>query len=231
MRDMGDSTTLENDAAGGDFQRVDLRTERGIVAARHYPVSQAASAAILLGGIGGGFDSPAKELYPRLARELRARGIASLRVRFRDPQNLDEAVHDVLAGCEFLGATGIERIALVGHSFGGAVVVQAALQAESVATVVTLATQSYGADLAARLAPRCSILLIHGLADSVLPPACSRHIHAIAGQPKRLVLFEHADHTLDEVADQAHDEALSWIAEKIGAARHERARIVRDASG
>jgi hypothetical protein len=45
--------------------------------------------------LGGGWDTPAKELCPRLAVRLQEDGIGSLRVRFRNPTDSEEAVHDV----------------------------------------------------------------------------------------------------------------------------------------
>jgi pimeloyl-ACP methyl ester carboxylesterase len=105
------------------------------------------AAVVFVGGVGGGWDSPAKGLYPRLSQRLvKDHGISPLRIRFRHPTNLEECVIDVLAGIEFLTRT--ERkasIGLVGHSFGGAVVISsAALSKDIVKTVVTLSTQSYG---------------------------------------------------------------------------------------
>jgi thioesterase domain-containing protein len=100
-------------------------------------VTGAKQAAIWVGGVGGDWDTPAQGLYPRLCQELTSEGIASLRVHYRYPTELVEAVLDVLAGITFLQDEGIESIALIGHSFGGAVVIQAAAQAEDVHTVVT----------------------------------------------------------------------------------------------
>src|SRR4051794_15003136 len=77
-------------------------------------------------GAGGGWDSPARGLSPRLCEELRAEGIASLRVCFRNPADLAGCVLDVRAGLAYLEHGGAEKVALAGHSLGGAVVIQAA---------------------------------------------------------------------------------------------------------
>lgn len=200
-----------------DYQAIELETERGDVAVRFYPARESAIAALFVGGVGGGWDSPAKGLYSTLAHALPKEHVAALRVRFRQPTVLDEAVFDILTGIRFLREHGARRIALVGHSFGGAAVIQAAAKCEAVATVVTLATQAHGTDLVTRLAPRCSILLIHGMADSILPPSCSEYVHDEAWQPKRLVLFDGAGHGLDEVADQVYAEVHRWLVEKLNA--------------
>lgn len=193
-----------------------LSTDRGDVACRFSPCGTAAAAALWVGG-GGGFDTPAKGLYPRLADQLMADGIASLRVRFRDPLDLVEATFDALAGLAFLEQQGGKRVALVGHSFGGAVVIQAAAASRLAHTVVTLATQSHGADAVARLGPHCSILLIHGQADRVLPPSSSRYAYELAQQPKRLLLCPDADHSLDQAADEVHRVVRAWIVEHLAA--------------
>jgi hypothetical protein len=56
----------------------------------------------MVGGIGGNFDTPADNLYPRLCEYLKLVGISSLRVRFRHSTDLAESVIDVILGLEFL---------------------------------------------------------------------------------------------------------------------------------
>jgi pimeloyl-ACP methyl ester carboxylesterase len=197
------------------YHPVKLTTSREDIHCRYYPVAGTKQAAIWVGGVGGGWDTPAKGLYPRLCEELTSEGIASLRVRYRYPTDLVEAVLDVLAGITFLHDEGIESIALIGHSFGGAVVIQAASQSEDVRTVVTLATQSYGANPVRELATRCSILLLHGTADPVLTPFCSQHVYQLALEPKHLILYPGATHGLDEVADEVHSCVRNWVIEQL----------------
>lgn len=198
-----------------DYVDVTVETNHGDVATRYYPAPGAHVGVIWVGGVGGGWDTPAGGLYPRLGGALSAEGICSLRVRFRDPRDLHEAVLDVLAGIRFLESEGVEAVALVGHSFGGAVVVQAADASPRVRTVITLAAQSYGADAVSRLGPRCSLLFIHGAQDPILPTECSRYLHALAHEPKRLVLMEEGDHVLDSVADAVTLEVRSWIRQEL----------------
>ena len=179
---------------------------------RYYPVAGTARAALFVGGAGGGFDTPVKGwLYPRLCTELQSDGVAGLRVRYRHANDLDECVLDVLAGISFLEADDVQSVAVVGHSFGGAVVIRAAALSESVRTCVALSTQTYGAQPAAELGPRCSLLLAHGLDDEILPPDCSRSVYKSAREPKRLLLKEHARHGLDEWADELPGVIREWI--------------------
>nr|WP_295833346.1 alpha/beta hydrolase [uncultured Azospirillum sp.] len=207
-----DATMGIADAEG--FQPVALETDRGPIEGRYYPVPGGDLAVLWVGGVGGGFDTPARGLYPRLAADLTADGIASLRLRFRDPRDLEEAVYDLLCGLSFLGRQGIHHVALVGHSFGGAVVIQAAASNRgAVCTVVTLATQGYGTDPVADLS--CPILLIHGEADEILPPSCSIHVHRKASEPKKLVLVPGTGHALDEASEAVCREVRDWLKENL----------------
>lgn len=176
---------------------------------------KAVQGVIWAGGVGGDWDSPAQQLYPRLGQILARSGIASLQVRYRQPTQINPSVVDVLVGIRFLQDQGIESIALVGHSFGGAVVIQAAAETLAVKTVVALASQTYGTDSVVELATRCSLLLLHGAADPVLSPACSEQIYARALEPKQLIVYPDAGHNLDEVADEVEDAVLNWLTEQL----------------
>lgn len=168
-----------------------------------------------VGGVGGDWLSPAQQLYPRLAQSLTRSGIASLWVHYRQPTQLQLSVMDVLAGIRFLQDQGMQSIALVGHSMGGAVVIQAAAETLAVKTVVAIASQTYGTDVVPELATRCSLLLLHGVDDLVLAPACSEHIYARALEPKQLVLYPEAGHNLDEVADEVETTVQDWLIQQL----------------
>ncbi len=173
------------------------------------------SAVIFVGGAGGGWDSPARGLYHSLSVRLsKDMGISSLRVRFRHSTDLDSSVKDVLAGIEYLTKwEKLTSIGLVGHSFGGAVVISsAALVADTVRTIVTLSTQSYGTEGISKLKEgQCAVLLIHGNNDDVLSPYCSIYVHKKAKVSKQLIIYDSASHSLDEVADKVHQKVYEWI--------------------
>ncbi len=198
---------------------VTIPTSRGDVAAVYHPVANARAAVLMVGGTDGGFDGPADRVYPTLAADLTSRGVASLRVDFRvhqAPGDLEEGTHDVLAGIRFLEEAGVSRVALVGHSFGGAVVVRAGARSDRVVAVVTLATQSYGVEDAPRLAPR-ALLIVHGLDDQRLPPDCSRYLYALAREPKQLVLLEGAKHSLRQRREDLRALLVEWLCGRLGA--------------
>ena len=217
----GRGAAVTRDVTVGPLERgycgVELRTDRGPVACRYYRAPGASRAVVYVGGVGGGWDTPARGLYPRLCEDLQGEGIAGLRVRFRDPRLLSEAAHDVLAGLRYLESDGIEAAAAIGHSFGGAVVIRAAALWPNVRTVVTLATQSYGAEPVVDLAPGASILLVHGTDDEVLPPRCSELLYGLAREPKRLLFYDGAGHVLDEAAEEVRRAVRDWLVEQLRA--------------
>jgi pimeloyl-ACP methyl ester carboxylesterase len=86
-----------------------------------------------------------KAPYTRLAEGLRHKQIASLRMSYRYPNVLHECFLDVLAGVTYLQHRGAAPVVLVGHSFGGALVIAAGVVHPHVAGVVALAPQTYGA--------------------------------------------------------------------------------------
>ena len=169
-----------------------------------------------MGGVGGGLEGPARGLYPRLAGQLKGRGLASLRLDFRHPGNLESCVTDVLAGVGFLRFSGHGRIGLVGHSFGGAVVIRAGAASEEVAAVAALSSQTWGTGAVNQLSPR-PVLFLHGRADAILPDTCSRDLYRRAGEPKTLKLYAGCSHGLDECREQVDAFLGDWLVEALAA--------------
>lgn len=193
---------------------ISIPTDRGAIDTRwDAPANPPRGAVLLVGGGDGGFDGPAEALYPTLAEDFAARGLGTLRLDFRIhrfPNDVDEGAYDVLAGLQWLAAQGVEQVALVGHSFGGAVVIEAAAQDISVAAVVTLATQTAGAQNVALVAPR-PLLLIHGLDDVRLSPRCSQLLYGMAGDPRSLVLIPGATHSLRQAREEVRTRILEFV--------------------
>ena len=188
-----------------------ISTGDNVTNCRYYPAKGSKKGVILVGGIRGDYDSPAKNLYPQLAAKLSSEGISALRVQFRFPTLLEESVQDVLAGAKFLHSEGMAALGLVGHSFGGAVVIQAAKVLDSVKTVVTLAAQSFGAGTVDSLAAHASILLIHGADDQTLSPDNSQKIYDLAQGHKKLEILAGNRHALEESAEETFETIHSWL--------------------
>jgi alpha/beta superfamily hydrolase len=186
-----------------------LRTSRGAIGVILHTADNTSRAILCVCGAVGGFDGPAM-LYPRLGLNMPPKGFAVARMNYRQPNEFDECVLDTLAALTFLKGTGHHRTALIGHSFGGAVVINAGTLSQEVTTVVGISSQLAGAHVVGQLAPK-PLLLIHGTADSILPDQCSRMLYEQAGEPKILRLFDDADHRLSNRGDELYELVKDWI--------------------
>lgn len=221
---MDDGASAFPDEGGGDLElaitqvaahpeadgnlRMLIATTRGEIRGILHPCATAPGAAIYVGGAMGGFEGPARDLYGRLADRLRPQ-ISGLRIHYRQPGVFDECVVDVLAGVSFLRGVGVGDIALVGHSFGAAVVIKAGELAPEVTGVAALSPQLYGTRTVERLGK--PLLLVHGMRDGILDHAASEDIHARALEPKRLVLYAEGDHSLAQCAEDLEELLAAWL--------------------
>jgi|TARA_B110001454_G_scaffold217891_1_gene244314 alpha/beta superfamily hydrolase len=178
---------------------VQLDTSRGDVTLHFRPVEGAVSATVFVGGAAGGVKGPADEVYIRLSSALETEAVASIRVEYRQAGEFEECVLDTLAACSFLKGIGAEKIILVGHSFGGAVVIKAAALANTVVAVGSLSSQRFGTSEIDKL--NKPLLLIHGSSDDILDKAASEDIFSRANEPKDIVIIEGAGHGLSENAE------------------------------
>ena len=192
-------------------------SESGAIAAMwREPEGPAPRGAVLcVGGFDGGFDGPAESIYGDLAEALPELGIGVLRLDFRvktSPGPIDDGTRDVLAGIDWLTERGFARVALIGHSYGGAIVVRAAYRSDVVAGTCALSTQTMGIepDEVKSLAPR-PLLLIHGGADWRLPPRLSEWVYSLAGEGRELHILEGATHSLRQRRDDLWVLLLDWL--------------------
>lgn len=195
-------------------ESLEISTSRGTVSGVLHSVEEARGAAVMVGGARGGIDGPS-DVYEELATRLQTAGAAALRLDYRLPNQLEECVHDLLAGVEALGQRGVRRVALVGHSFGGAVVISASAASDIVVGVATVASQTSGADAVGELAPAKSLLLIHGTGDTVLPYELAEDLYARAGEPKELVFYTDDNHSIDGNRQEMLEKLYSWSRELV----------------
>jgi fermentation-respiration switch protein FrsA (DUF1100 family) len=191
-------------------ERVLLTTDRGSIECRLHDAAQGDVAVLWVFGAGGGLGGPAGGLYTRLGQQLLADGITSLELAYRQPGDLAECVLDTLLGVAYLGTLGRARVVLVGHSFGGAVVITAGAASEAVIGVAALSSQTAGTGAVAAVSPR-PLFVAHGTADEILPAACSRDIHARAGEPRELKLYPGCRHGLDQCREPLDRDLSGWI--------------------
>jgi len=182
-------------------------------------------------------------LYNEMARNLPAKGISVLQIAYRRPgtHRFDECISEVSRAAKLASDKG--HVILVGHSMGGAVVLAASVKGprkERVLGVCPLAPQTRGIprveDL--RALNESGLLMIHGMADTILPPVCSqdiwdRLVKASGGDVddnrsmlqsgedspseyqeayhRRLVLLEGAGHNLQERAEDVIRLVHDWV--------------------
>lgn len=201
----------EEEIAGA--RRLSIRTTRGAIPILMHAAEGASRAVVCVSGARGGFDGPAL-LYPRLGLELPAKGVTVARMNYRLPNDFTECLLDTLATLTFLKGTGHGRAALIGHSFGGAVAINAGTLSPVAVAVIAISSQLAGAHVVGELAPR-PLLLIHGTADEVLPHKSSEMIFEHAGEPRRLMLFEGADHRLSDRGAELFALVDEWLAPRL----------------
>ena len=139
-----------------------------------------------------------------------------LTVMWHEPDGVDPVPSAIVAcGIEWARGAGAERVVVMGHSFGGAAAIRAAVvMPASVVGVVTFATQSAGCEVAGALGGR-PLLLFHGDRDELLPAESSRLVQAIAGSGE-VVLVPGDGHLLARsgaVLDERLDE---WLPPVLG---------------
>lgn len=190
-----------------------LETSRGEIEAILHPFEGGTGAVICVGGAIGGLDGPAGGLYGRLPALLSEAKVTVLRLNYRQPNKFEECVLDTLAGCSFLKGIGASAVVLVGHSFGGAVVIKAGELAPIVRAVASLSPQLFGTRQVEQLDK--PLLLVHGMEDHVLNHEASEDIYRRANEPKRIVLLADTGHSLSESKDEVERLLASWIPEQL----------------
>jgi dienelactone hydrolase len=193
-----------------------FKTNRGDFNAILHRAPEADQAVIWVCGARGGFGGPGPGTYARMSEKFTNEGITSLRLDYRQANDVFECALDLLAGVSYLKSTGHQPVVVVGHSFGGAVVIAAGANSAHIKGVVALSPQTYGAGMAGQVAPR-KLLVVHGKADTRLAFACGQQIYDMAQEPKQLVLYEGAEHRLEECRDDLEELLGQWIPETLAA--------------
>ena len=126
-------------------------------------------------------------------------------------------VDDAVTGSVEFAVENLEvpLVVVMGHSFGGAVAIRAAVvMTASVAGVVTFATQSAGCEVAGALGGR-PLLLFHGDRDEILPSEASLMVQAIAGHGD-VEMLPGDGHLLAKSDDVIAERLQAWLPEVLG---------------
>ena len=194
-------------------RKVTIATTRGAIPLVLHSAAEKGRAVLCVSGAMGGFDGPSM-LYPRLGLEMPKRGLTIARLDYRAPNEFGECLVDAMAALTFLGGIGNQRVALIGHSFGGAVAINAGTLSPIVKTVIALSSQLAGAHVAGELAPK-PLLLIHGGADTILSHESSQALYDRAGDPKTIKILPGVGHGLAEASDEVFAMVSEWLSRNV----------------
>ena len=195
-----------------ELRHVEVYTLGGLLTLLWHGDPEAEHLVIACGGAMGGLLGPADGLYHDLGVRFAEQRMGLVRVGYRKPNDLDACVHDLVAVAELGARRGAKRFVTMGHSFGGAVAIRAAIVlGRDAAGVVTLSTQSAGCEESERLAGT-PVLLFHGERDELLPPQASELVQMLTGG--ELVVFPGTGHLLTDVGDELRERLRAWIPER-----------------
>ena len=191
-----------------------IESERGNISCiwQAAEINELHTAALLIGGADGGFMGPS-DIYETLSELFIPLQIGVLRVDYRIhefPNDVEQGVYDADQAAEWLISRGYEKILIVGHSFGGAVAIEAAVQNSNIRGVVGLASQTAGAMNVASLVDT-PVLLIHGDADTRLPVSCSIMLYEMTSTPCQLAILEGGTHSLRQVSEAATELIFDFV--------------------
>jgi pimeloyl-ACP methyl ester carboxylesterase len=202
-------------AISPSLHHVEVYTLKGLLTLLWHGPRDTPKVVITGGGGMGSLLGPAGGIYHHLGEAFARDDIATIRVGYRRPNHLPHCVHDFAAAADLAVQGGATAVVTVGHSFGGAVAIQAAIAFGALARgVVTLSTQSAGCEDAAQLG-ETPLLLCHGDRDEILPAQTSEVVRLLAGHGD-LVIFPGAGHLLEEARDELRELLGQWIPERLG---------------
>lgn len=188
-----------------DLSNFEMYTSKGIILGFRHGPDDARKCLVLVGGAMGGLGGPAG-IYHDVGLILAQLGIATVRLHFRNPGDVVESAIDTLLVTRLQIEQGVERVALGGHSFGSAVVVQAArtLEDRELAGLVFLAPQTAGTQGLEEIGA-IPALFVHGANDGVLDPDCSRELAASVDGDPDVRILDGVGHLMVEAADDVRD--------------------------
>ena len=202
---------MQSVAVDHHLDHLELYSSQGLLSILWHGAADAENVVVCVGGAMGGLLGPDQGLYQRLGQALPALGIGVMRVDYRRPNDLSMCELDTIASMELAGRHGAKRFVTMGHSFGGAVALRAAMHLDrtSAPGVVTFATQSAGCENVAVLGDR-DLLFFHGTNDQILPAQSSEIVRMLAGTGE-VAMLDGVDHLLAPAGGLIFDRLMEHL--------------------
>lgn len=191
-------------------EKIFVKTDNGTISCLYHPSEEGNEAIIFAGDSEGKWFGAAGGSYGRWSEQFLKEQISSLRLDYRNPEDLVSCVLDTLMGMEFLKSRGKDRFVLVGYGMGGAVVIRAGAARKSVEGVAALNSLTFGDEPVEQLAP-APLLLVQEMDDSSFTASFSRDLYERAGEPKKIVLYKKCHGGLEGCKEALDAEMTSWI--------------------
>ena len=207
--------------AVNDFSEIEIPVSKGDTArARIWSsalgLPEQRNGIIFVSGVDGGFVEPVDGIYDRTAKAFAQEGVSSIMVEYRYPGELESSIQDTVAAASHLRKLGVTHMALVGWSFGGAVIIHSALEIPEVVTLIGFAAQSKDTEVISAFS-RQSILLFHSVLDDNVPFESAEEILNTGpiGLQKLLCSLDDADHFLSGAAAKIDPVVQNWLRSKL----------------
>jgi len=211
-----DALAVQESDLTPDVRHVEVFTLRGLLTILWHGPRDAEHVVVAGGGAMGGLLRPAGGLYQQLGEALAVRGVGTMRVSYRCPNDLDACTIDMCAAVDLAARAGARTAITMGHSFGGAIAIRTACAlGDPVRGVVTFATQSAGCEQAEEMNGR-PLLMFHGDRDELLPVQASEMVRFIAGTGDLMVL-PNEGHLLSGAGDLMLERTLEFVEETFAA--------------
>ena len=211
-----DALAVQESDLTPDVRHVEVFTLRGLLTILWHGPRGAEHVVVAGGGAMGGLLGPAGGLYQRLGEALASRGVGTLRLSYRHPNDLDACTIDMCAAVDLAARAGARNAITMGHSFGGAIAIRTACAlGDSVRGVVTFATQSAGCEQAEEMNGR-PLLMFHGDRDELLPVQASEMVRFLVGSGDLMVL-PNEGHLLSGAGDLMLERTLEFVEETFAA--------------
>ncbi|MGZ3697974.1 MAG: alpha/beta hydrolase family protein [Bdellovibrionota bacterium] len=204
----------------GEDQEVTLREEGSTTTARTWINGSLNSRCgiLFVSGVDGGYVEPDDQIYDRVATRFYSRGVPSVFVKYRnpgndDPSQLTDSVEDAKAGAQLLRSLGASRIAILGWSFGGAVITNTPLEVPEIVTVIGFSPQSLNTEPVARFTTQ-SLLLFHSVDDENVPYETGANLindEAPSSIRKKFVTLRKYNHALDGASAEVDPQVFEWL--------------------